>query len=57
MDKLIAEYKDLSYRAFMVNMADHLSSEDYDFLDECHKRMTQIKNELSDNGINIEEVK
>lgn len=48
MDKLIKEYEDLSNREFMVQMADHLDSSDYRFLNEVHQRKMQIRKELKE---------
>lgn len=48
MDELIKQLQDLEEREFMVQMADHLSSEDYRFLDELHQRKMAIKKELKE---------
>jgi hypothetical protein len=48
MDELLKELDDLESREFMTQMADHLSSEDYRFLDELHQRKMAIKRELKE---------
>lgn len=46
MDELIKELEDIESREFMVQMADHLDSSDYRYLDELHVRKMAIKKEL-----------
>lgn len=46
MDKLIKELDAIESREFMVQMADHLDSSDYRYLDELHNRKMAIKKEL-----------
>lgn len=46
MDKLLKELEDINSREFMVQMADHLSQEDYRYLDELHTRKMEIKSIL-----------
>lgn len=48
MDELIKEYNNLGQKEFMVQMADHLDSDDYRFLDEIHQRKMAIKRELEE---------
>ena len=48
MDELIKELDQLNEREFMVQMADHLDSSDYRFLDELHQRKMAIKKELKE---------
>lgn len=48
MDELIKELEDLNEREFMVQMADHLDSDDYRYLDELHIRKMAIKRELKE---------
>ena len=48
MDELIKELENLESKEFMTQMADHLSSEDYRFLDEIHQRKIAIKKELKE---------
>ena len=46
MEELLKELEDINSREFMVQMADHLSSEDYRYLDELRTRRREIKNKL-----------
>lgn len=46
MEELLKELEDINSREFMVQMADHLSSEDYRYLDELHVHKMEIKNKL-----------
>ena len=48
MEDLIKELDDINEREFMIQMADHLSSEDYRFLDELHQRKMALKRELKE---------
>lgn len=48
MDELLKELDELNSKEFMVQMADHLSSEDYRYLDELHQRRMAIKRELKE---------
>ena len=48
MEELLKELEDISSKEFMVQMADHLSSEDYKYLDELHVRKMEIKNKIDD---------
>lgn len=48
MEELLKELEDISSREFMVQMADHLSSEDYRYLDELHVRKMEIKNKIEE---------
>lgn len=49
MDELIKELDEINSKEFMVQMADHLSSDDYRYLDELHQRRMAIKKQLKDN--------
>ena len=55
MEELIKELDDINEREFMVQMADHLDSSDYRYLDELHQRRMTIKKELKEK-YNWEEV-
>lgn len=55
MEELIKELDDINEREFMVQMADHLSSDDYRYLDDLHQRRMTIKKELKEK-YNWEEV-
>lgn len=46
MDKLLKELEEISIKEFMIKMADHLSSDDYRYLDELHTRKMEIKSIL-----------
>lgn len=46
MEELLKELEDINSREFMVQMADHLSSEDYRYLDELRTRKMEIKSIL-----------
>ena len=48
MDELIKEYEKLDHNEFMTLMADHLSGEDYRYLDEIRQRKRVIRNELKE---------
>lgn len=55
MEELIKELDDINEREFMIQMADHLSSDDYRYLDDLHQRRMTIKKELKEK-YNWEEV-
>lgn len=55
MEELVKELDDINEREFMIQMADHLSSDDYRYLDELHQRRMTIKKELKEK-YNWEEV-
>ena len=46
MDKLLKELEEISIKEFMIKMADHLSQEDYRYLDELHTRKMEINSIL-----------
>lgn len=46
MDKLLKELEEINAKEFMIQMADHLSTEDYRYLDELHTRKMEIKSIL-----------
>lgn len=48
MEELLKELEDINSREFMVQMADHLSSEDYRYLDELRTRRREIENKIND---------
>ena len=48
MEELLKELEDINSREFMVQMADHLSSDDYRYLDELHVRKMEIKNKIKE---------
>lgn len=48
MDELIKELKDINRKEFMIQMSDHLSSDDYHDLKELHQRRVAIKQELKE---------
>ena len=48
MDKLLKELEEISIKEFMIKMADHLSSDDYRYLDELHTRKMEIENKIEE---------
>lgn len=46
MEELLKELEKISLDEFMVQMADHLSSEDYRYLDELRTRRREIENKI-----------
>ena len=46
MEELVKELEKISLNEFMVQMADHLSSEDYRYLDELRTRRREIENKI-----------
>ena len=48
MEELIKELDDINEREFMIQMADHLDSSDYRYLDELRQRRMTIKKELKE---------
>ena len=48
MEELIKELDDINEREFMIQMADHLDSNDYRYLDELRQRRMTIKKELKE---------
>ena len=57
MEQLIEELNKLNEKEFMIQMADHLSSDDYRYLNELHQRKMTIKKELKEKYNYYEEVK
>lgn len=48
MEELLKELEKISLDEFMIQMADHLSSDDYRYLNELHVRKMEIKNKIDD---------
>lgn len=48
MEELLKELEDINNREFMVQMADHLSSEDYRYLDKLRTRRREIENKIEE---------
>lgn len=48
MDKLLKELEEINSKEFMVQMADHLSQEDYRYLNELHTRKMEIENKIEE---------
>ena len=46
MEELLKELEKINHNEFMVQMADHLSSEDYRYLDELRTRRREIENKI-----------
>ena len=57
MEQLIEELNKLNEKEFMIQMADHLDSDDYRYLNELHQRKMAIKKELKEKYDYYEEVK
>ena len=57
MEKLIEELNKLNEKEFMIQMADHLDSDDYRYLNELHQRKMAIKKELKEKYDYYEKVK
>lgn len=43
MEELLKELEKINHKEFMIQMADHLSSDDYRYLNELHTRRKEIK--------------
>lgn len=56
MDELLKELEEIDNKEFMIQMADHLDSSDYRYLNELHERRMAIKSELK-SKYNWKEVK
>lgn len=48
MKELLKELEEINSKEFMIKMADHLSQEDYRYLDELHTRKIEIENKIKD---------
>ena len=48
MEQLIEELNKLNEKEFIIQMADHLDSSDYRYLNELHQRKMAIKKELKE---------
>ena len=48
MEELLKELEKINNDEFMVQMADHLSSEDYRYLDELRTRRREIENKIEE---------
>lgn len=46
MEELLKELEDINSKEFMVQMADHLSSDDYRYLDELRTRRREIETKI-----------
>ena len=46
MEELLKELEEINTKEFMIKMSDHLSSDDYRYLDELHTRKMEIKSIL-----------
>lgn len=56
MEQLLTALKELDRREFFIQMADHLSMEDYDLLHEIHNKKQEIIKQLkNDYGIDYTE--
>ena len=48
MEKLLKELEKINNDEFMVQMADHLSSDDYRYLDELRTRRREIETKIEE---------
>lgn len=48
MKELLKELEKINSKEFMIKMADHLSSDDYRYLNELHTRRREIENKIDD---------
>ena len=48
MNELLQELEDINSKEFMIQMADHLSSDDYRYLNELHTRKMEIENKIKE---------
>lgn len=46
VEELKLQIEDWQHRAFLTNMSDHLSREDYQFLDKCSQEIKKLKEEI-----------
>ena len=46
MEELLKELEKINHNEFMVQMADHLSSDDYKYLNELHTRKMEINKKI-----------
>lgn len=48
MEELLKELEKINHKEFMIQMADHLSSDDYRCLNELHKRKMKITSKIEE---------
>ena len=48
MEELLKELEDINHKEFMIQMADHLSSDDYRYSNELHTRKMEIENKIKE---------
>ena len=48
MEELLKELEKINHNEFMIQMADHLSSDDYRYLNELHTRKMEIENKIEE---------
>ena len=48
MEELLKELEDINHKEFMTQMADHLSSDDYRYLDELRTRRREIETKIEE---------
>lgn len=48
MEKLLKELEEINAKEFMIQMADHLSSDDYRYLDELRTRRREIETKIEE---------
>ena len=48
MEELLKELEKINTKEFMIKMADHLSSDDYRYLNELHTRKMKIENKIKE---------
>lgn len=48
MEELLKELEKINHNEFMIQMADHLSSDDYRYLDELRTRRREIETKIEE---------
>lgn len=48
MEELLKELETINIKEFMIQMADHLSSDDYRYLNELHTHKMEIENKIEE---------
>ena len=48
MEELLKELEKINHNEFIIQIADHLSSDDYRYLNELHTRKMEIENKIEE---------
>ena len=48
MEELLKELEKINHSEFMIQMADHLSADDYRYLNELHTRKIEISKKIEE---------